>query len=266
MDIMEAFKAITDKVEETLSAQGFTRAKASSADGDEIVALFVSENLAYSVIYFKTPMHFVLRTCPMTDDGPDNDWKTLSTWCFDPDHDTLREAGSIANDFCDALSAPSAVKRAKQTKKSKGKKDENGNADPLFLAKRFVTLFPELKDEIAREEDCYYPFRGVTFARASIVPKVNELVAKGNEADLKKLGGILSAQYGNGDRDTRSIITIVILNSIPAEHEAAIIPYLSEELQKAFKYSKKFRGKVVKPEKEKKQKQTVAQRLEGFKR
>ena len=266
MDINEAFKVITDRVEETLTAQGFTKAKAASSDSDELVALYVSENLAYSVIYYKSRMLTMLRSCPMTDDGPDNDWKTLSTWMFDPERDTLKEANSIAADFTEALSAPNAVKRAKQTKKSKGKKDEDGSADPLFLAKRFVTLFPELKEEITREEECYYPFRGVTFARASIVPKVNELVARGSEAELKKLGSILSAQYGNGDADTRSIITIVILNSIPAEYDGRINEYLSDELKKAFKFAKKFRGKTVKPEKEKKAKQAIAQRLEGYKR
>ena len=264
MNMNDAFKAISEKVEAALAEQGFKKVNAASSGDDEIVALFVSENLAYSVIYYYSRQHVMLRECPMTDDGPDNDWKTLATWIFDPERDTLKEANSIANDFVDALSAPKAMKRVKQTKKSKGKKDENGNADPVFLAKRFVGLFPELKDEIILEEDSYYPFRGVTFTRASIVPKVNKLIADGKDGEMKKLGSILSAQYSNGDLDTRSIITSVILNSVPAEYDEKINSYLSEELQKIFKQSKKLRGKVVKPEKEKKQKQTIAQRLEGF--
>jgi len=217
------------------------------------------------VIYYKDKMHTLLRECPMTDEGPDNDWKTLATWMFDPESDGQKEANSIANDFVEAISAPTAQKRAKQIKKSKGKKkDDDGNADPLFLSKRFMTLFPDLKDEIKAEEEGYSPFRGVTFARASIVPRVNKLVASGSDADLKKLGSILSTQYSNGDFDTRSIITIVILNSIPDEYDAKINEYLSEDLQKAFKHSKKFRGKTVKPEKEKKQKPTMAQRLDRY--
>ena len=264
MNMNEAFEAITAKVEAALTEQGFRKVNAESAGSDELVALYVSENVAYSVIYYKSRMHVLLRECPMTDDGPDNDWKTLATWMFDPDHDTLKEANSIGSDFAEAISAPSAVKRAKQTKKSKGKKDDDGNADPKFLMKRFVAVFPELKDEIITEEDSYYPFRGVTFARASVVPKVNELMKNGSEADIKKLGGILTAQYSNGDMDARSIITAVILNSIPAEYDEKINAYLGEDLQKAFKHSKKLRGKTVKPEKEKKQRTTIAQRLEGY--
>lgn len=264
--LQEAFKTISDKVEAALAPQGFKKVKAESGNDNELVALFVSENLAYSVVYYRDKMHTVLRECPMTDDGPDNDWKTLATWMFDPDHDTLKEANSIANDFVDALSTPNAVKRVKQTKRSKTKKGDDGNADPLFLSKRFVTLFPELKDEIKEEEECYYPFRGVTFAKASIVPKVNQLVKSGSAAELKKLGSILSAQYTNGDVDTRSIITVVILNSIPDELDEKIEAYLSGDLKKAFAHSKKYRGKTVKPEKEKKPKKTMAERLSGMQR
>ncbi len=265
MQLNEAFKLISDKVGEALEPRGFQRVKADSAKENELVALYVSENVAYSVIYYKDKMHTLLRECPMTDEGPDNDWKTLATWMFDPETDGQKEAASIANDFVEAISAPTAQKRAKQIKKSKGKKkDDEGNADPLFLSKRFVTLFPELKDEIKAEEEGYNPFRGVTFARASIVPRVNELVKTGSDAELKKLGSILSTQYMNGDVDTRSIITIVILNSIPEECDDKISAFLSEDLQKAFKHSKKYRGKTVPPEKEKKQKQTMAQRLDRY--
>ena len=264
MQLTEAFRIISDKLEAALSAQGYQKVKVDSANDNELVALFVSENVAYSVIYYKDRMHTLLRECPMTDDGPDNDWKTLATWMFDPDVNDMSDVNSISNDFVEAVSAPKAIKRAKQTKKSKAKKEDDGNADPVFLAKRFVTLFPELKDEIIKEEDSYYPFRGVTFARASLVPRVNELIQSGSDANLKKLGATLSAQYVNGDFDTRSIITNVILNSVPEEYDAKIDEYLSDDLKKSAKYSRKLRGKTVKPEVEKKQKQTVAQRLEKY--
>lgn len=264
MQLNEAFQTISDRVEAALVEQGYHKVKVDSANDNELVALFVSENVAYSVIYFKDRQHTLLRECPMTDDGPDNDWKTLATWIFDPEVNDMSDVNSISNDFVEAVSAAKAIKRAKQIKKSKSKKEDEGNADPVFLSKRFVTLFPELKDEIIMEEDSYYPFRGVTFARESIVPKVNKLVAAGSAADLKKLGSILSAQYTNGDADTRSIITVVILNSIPSQYDEGIDEYLSDDLKKAAKYARKLRGKKIKPEVPKKQKQTMAQRLEKY--
>ena len=258
----KAFDLISEKVEEALQARGFSRVKIQSTDPNELVSLYTSENLAYSVVYYRDKMFMVLRECPMTDSGPDNDWKNIATWLFDPENDTLKEASSIAGDFCDALTSAAAVKKAKAVKKTK--KGDDGNADPLFLAKRFIPLFPEIQDDIRIELERYGAFRGVAFARKSIVPRVNRLVSGGKHAELKKLGSILSAQYGNGDVDTRSIITVVILNSIPEENDAKIEEYLDEKLKKAFSFSKKYRGKIVKPEKEKKKKKTIAQRLEGM--
>ena len=259
--LKEAFKVISDKVEAELEPKGFKKVSAASADSNEMVALFVSDNMAYSVVYYVDKMHMVMRECGMTDDGPDNDWRTLATWMFDPDNDTLKEANSIGNDFVDVISGDKAIKKQRTAKKTKQKKDDEGNADPIFLSKRLVALFPELKEEIRNEEDCYYPFRSVTFTRASVVPKVNDLIKRGYDADIKKLMTLLSNQYANGDVDTRSIITIVILNSVDPGYDEKIEEYMSEELKKAFASAKKYRGKTVKPEKPKSNKKTIAQRL-----
>ncbi len=263
MDIKTAFNSISDKVEGALLAQGFSKQKVSGND-NEMVSLFTSDTVAYSVVYFKDKMHMVMRQCAMTEEGPDNDWKTLATWMFDPDNDTQKEADSIANDFIDNCTSTTAVKRLKTTKKKKKKDSDEGNADPLFLAKRFVTFFPALKEEIKQEEDCYYPFRGVTFTRASIVPKLQDYVKRADKKDMEKLATLLSTQYGNGDADTRSIITIVILNSLPEDSYEGLNEYLSDELKTAWKAALKFKGKTVKPEKPKKKKKTMVERLQGM--
>ena len=262
MDIKSAFNSICQKVEEALAPQGFVKQKISSGE-NELVSLYTSENNAYSVVYYMDKQHMVMRHCAMTDDGPDNDWKVLATWMFDPENDTQKEADSIANDFVDNCSSAVAAKRIKATKKKKKKDSDEGNADPLFLAKRFASLFPELKDEIKNEEDCYYPFRGVTFTRASIVPKVENLLRTGNKKDIEKLVNLLSAQYSNGDADTRSIITIVILNSMPADKYDVLNENMSDELKKAWKAALKFKGKKVKPEKPKKKRPSMAERLQA---
>ena len=262
MNINEAFKLISDKVEAALAPQGYTKQKVSGSDG-EMVSLFTSADNAYSVVYFTDKSHMVMRHCAMTEDGPDNDWRTLATWMFNPEEDGKKEAESIANDFVDNCSGAVNAKRIKTTKKKKKKDSDEGNADPLFLAKRFVGFFPELKDEIKQEQDCYYPFRGVTFTRASILPRLSELVRQGSKKDMEKLGALLSTQYENGDVDTRSIITIVILNGLPDEKYEEISAVLSEDLQRAWKYALKYKGKTVKPEKPKKKKKSMVERLQA---
>ncbi len=247
-DLKKAFDIIVGKVAEPLTAQGFKREKTANTD-KEIIALFTGEAVAYSVIYFIDKKHMVLRSCAMTEEGPDNEWNTMATWMFDPETDSTKEAESIGNDFYDAVSAVTAVKRVKQAKK---KKSDEGNADPLFLAKRFVTFFPELKDVVKEERDNYEEFRGVYFIRTYVVDKVNALLDRGVKGEVNKMAQMLSTQYANGDMDTRSIITIVILNSIPEKHIEKFNALLSEELQKSWSYALKIKGKKIKPEKQKK--------------
>ncbi|MBR3988019.1 MAG: hypothetical protein IKK10_01810 [Clostridia bacterium] len=249
-DIKKAFGIITDKLNDTLKGQNFKNEKVESSNPNELVSLFTSDTVAYSVIYYKDKMLCVLRSCTMTDEGPDNEWKTMATWMFNPETDTEKEADSIGNDFVEAVSSSTAVKRAKQTKRKKNSDD--GNADPLFLAKRFMVLFPELKEEIKREQDTKEVFRGVYFTRTFIVPRVNELLARGVKSEVNKLSQILSTQYTNGDMDTRSIITIVILNSTDEKYREKLEEKMSDELKKAWKFALKMKGKKVKPEKVKK--------------
>lgn len=244
-ELMKSFDIVTEKVAKALEAQGFKREKTANSD-KELIALFTGEAIAYSVIYYVDKMHMVLRSCEMTEDGVDNDWNTMATWMFNPETDGAKEAESIGNDFSDTVSATAVVKRVKQAKK---KKSDDGNADPLFLSKRFVTFFPELKDTIRAEQDNYEEFRGVHFIRTYVIDKLSALIDRGVKGEMNKMAQMLSTQYSNGDMDTRSIITIVILNSLDEKKMEKFKPLLSEELQKAWTYALKMKGKKVKPEK-----------------
>ena len=189
----------------------------------------------------------------MVDNAPDNEWKTMATWMFDPETDSEKEAESIGNDFAENVSSP-VFKQISRPKKKKKKESDDGNGDPVFFSKRLINIFPELRDEIREEQDSYEDFRAVTFTKEHIVPKVMELLSEGTQSEIDKLSDILSAQYSYGDIDTRPLITIVILNSI-TEHSQkdAIKQNMSEDLIKAWTAAEKFRGKKVKPAKQKKQ-------------
>ena len=257
--INKAFDIVTKKLDSALSSQGYTMQNVPSTDSNEMVKLFTGESAAYSVIYYKDKKHMVMRTCGMTDDGPDNEWKTIGTWMFDPATDKEKEAESIGNDFAENVSAPIFTQAAKQQKKKK-KNNEEGSGDPLFFSKRLIAVFPELKDEVKNEEDSYEQFRGVTFVREHIVPKVIALLKDDDTENIDKLSQVLSAQYSYGDIDTRSIITMAVLNAITEDSQkAAIKAEMSDELKKAWKAAEKYRGKKVKPAK--KQKQSFMQKM-----
>ena len=269
MMINEAFDLICTRVQQALEAQGFNKLNVSNTGSDEMVSLYANDAIAYSVIYYADKNRMVLESCGMTEDGPDNDWRAIATWMFDPEINDKKDANSIANDFVATVSAP-VRQKAQQRKLKKKKRDEDGNVDPVFLYKRLVTVLPDLKDEIFNEEDCYDPFRSATFAKTFVVPKVNELLSSGNRQQITKLGAVLSAQYKNGDMDCRSIITIVILNGIEGEkNEELMDEALDDMLKKAWKFARRYRGKEVKPEKPKKKskfQQMAAQNLNDTRR
>lgn len=257
--VNKAFDIVNKKVEAVLSQKGYTTQNVPSTASNELVRLYTGEENAYSIIYYKDKKHMVMRSCAMTEDGPDNEWKTMGTWMFDPAVDKEREAESIGNDFADSLAGPKFTQVTRQQKKKK-KNSDDGNGDPVFFSKRLVNIFPELRDEIRDEENGYESFRAVTFTKNSIVPKIQALLERNNDKEIDKLSELLSAQYSYGDLDTRSLITIVILNSITDESQKeAIRREMSEDLQKAWKAAEKFRGKKVKPAK--KQKQSFMQKM-----
>lgn len=247
---------ITDKVANVLEPQGYVRRNVDNS-GKDYAALFTGEINAYMVVYNAKKKLTTLKVCGMNEDGPDNQWKSMNTWIFDPETDGNKEASSIGNDFADALS----VRKPKISGKSRKKNGDDGTADPKFFCKRMVNVFPELKEEIWEEEDSYDPFRGVTFAEGHIVPKVNELLKSGNRQQTDKLASVLNAQYSAGDLSTRSIITIVVLNGIKPEYDSKIEALLDDDLKKAWKYAKAYRKKKVKPEKVKKIDESLAEKL-----
>ena len=262
LEYKKAFDLIVGKVEEELVKSGYTKQKVDAENTNELAALFTSSNIAYTVVYVKDKQQMVLRSCTMTEEGPDNEWKTLATWLYDDTFANHKDAESIANDFVEGVSGTVAIRRAKQVKQKK-KKDDDGTATPKFLAKRFVTYFPELRDEIKNEEDCYFPFRGATFAKEHIVPKLEGYIVRASKPELEKLAGVFNLQYSNGDVDTRSIITIVILNGLTDEAFNCVSEFFDADLGKAAKAARKYKGKTVKPEKPKKKNVSKASNLKN---
>lgn len=248
----KAFDLVAEKVRATLSEQGFARVQ-DTQDEKGTAAVFTSENVAYSILFEKDAKQFHLRTCAMKEDEPDGEWKNLSTWGFDPEYDSAAHAASIAQDFAETLGGSARKESVKQMKKKK-KKDDDSTTDPLFLFNRLASIFPELRAEIAQEKAEYGEMRNVTFARAHVVSKMEQLARAYPDSDpFKKMCGILNDLYANGDMDTRSLITIVLLNGISDEHALANIQKnLSEDLAKVYEKAKGLKGKKIAPEKKKK--------------
>ncbi len=251
--VTKAFDAINIKLYKMLEPKGYKRQNVSNSGEDNLSSLYIGENVAYSVVYQKDKKHMVLSSCAVSEGEPDNEWKKLSTWIFDPAADDLKHADDIARDFIDTVDTDKKVVLKQQRKRVKG---EDGNGDPIFFYKRLVTVFPELKDEIKYEEMNFVPFRAVTFGREHVVQRVNSLLKSKDKALIKKLAEVLCNQYDYGDLSVRSCITIVILNSVPEQDREILNEYLNDDMKKAWQNALKFKDKKVKPEKEKAKKRS----------
>ena len=258
MDINNAFDIITGRAERVLRAKEYTRIETEDSD-DELTAVYVNEN-AYGIVYTFSNKRIVLRSCSVEDGEPDNKWKILATWLFDPECDTAKEAESIGDDFAETIRGPKQT--AAIQKQKKRKKDGENTVDPLFLANRMVTYFPELKDEIAFEKAHYEEFRGVTFAEEKIVPRFREMIEHSSDKKLEKISAGRAALYSTGDLDTKGIITYDLLNAIDNDEKfKALIESFSDPDKKIARAARNLRGKTIKAEKPKKTRKYVSDTL-----
>ena len=125
-----------------------------------------------------------------------------------------------------------------------------------------MNIFPELRDELNEEKIVYGQVRYVTFIKAHVVPRCEDLAQKYPDSDpMKKLCSLFDDMYKNGDLDTRSIVTISLLNSLSDSAIQVFTQRVGEELQKDLKFTRKLKGKKIKPEKKKKKKKVVAKPL-----
>jgi hypothetical protein len=248
----KAFDLIASRTEKVLEPQGFKRQKELVEEEAGKSVLYIGENTAYSILYNEGEGKFDLRSTLMTDEGPDDSgWKSISSWIFNGESDTMKDAESIAADFCSTVD-DSKRRAAIRAAKRKATRDDDNNPGPVFFFKRLVNVFPELRDEIAIERESYEDFRAVTFAKEKVLPKIEELGKKKGSAQLKKLGGFLNDFYKEGDLDVRAIITMVIFNGVSDEVRENLLTYMDASFQKYYKRCIKYKNKTVKPERVKK--------------
>ena len=258
----KALDLITEKVGQALAPQGFQKSDAELNEEGGLYSVFLGDGTVYCVYFDADKNRFELRSGSVDEEEKlKEDWKVISMWLFDPENDTLKEAESIGNDFVETIEGPKRI-AAVNNKKKKRSKDAENSPDPVFFYNRLVNFMPELKEEMNEERVRYGDVRAVTFAKEKVLPRLNAIASRKNDGEtVKKLAQLLSDIYKNGEMDTRAIITMVLLNGMESQAIENLRPDFGEELEKAYKAGLKFKGKTVKPEKQKKQKKFVADSL-----
>lgn len=247
-----AFERIRDALAQELEKQGFNPPEPFEDPACQAVT-YTAGDLVYGLFYDRKNQRFELRSTTVKDNGAMDSWKNLSTWLFDAKTGDRGDADSIANDFLEVIRGPKRVAVVQQ--KRKGGKGDERNVDPLFFLNRLVGVFPELKDELNEEKITYGQVRAVTFVKAHVAPRCQDLAEKYPDSEpCKKLCSLLDDMYKNGDMDVRSLVTAALLNGVSDQAFETLQALVGDELKKDIKYTRKLRGKKIKPEKKKKQK------------
>lgn len=258
---VRVFERIQEGLAEELQKQGYGEPVELEEEGARTV-MFPSEGVAYGLRYVNARKVFELCSATMRVDGTPGEWRSLATWLFDYQTGDSSDVESILNDFIEVVQGPKQV--AVMQQKRKRNKDDERVVDCLFFFNRLVTLFPELREEFNDEKIVYGQVRAVTFTKQKVVPKAEQLFTLYPNSEVAgKFCSLLDDMYKNGDLNLRSVITAVLLNGLSDGAFAAVREQVDEELQKALKYSRKLKGKKIKPEKKKKQGKKIETRLEA---
>lgn len=255
----KSFDVITKRVGSVLEEKGFKRRNVNFDDKEINEAFFSGQNGSIKISFNDLKKRVELSVSTDLDVHDQTVWSLSSSWLFDPEVDGEKEAISISNDFIDMLNE-GAKKKVVQKKK---KKEDDSNVDPHFFLNRLVNFFPSIKADVEVEKSEYESFRYVTFIKGKVVSEINRLFAGQDNVKIKRFCKLLSDAYDDGDKDVRSIVTMVILNSVESEKEKnKIMGLISDELKNAWVAAEKFKYKKVKPEKIKAKKNLMSKMIQ----
>ncbi len=256
-----AFGLLQEGLSEELLKQGFREPEELEFEDGRAV-MFSTDEVAYCLRYDTKKQRFELCSTSLDGEGKPGDWRSLSMWLYDERTGERADAESILGDFLEVVRGPKRVAMVQQ-KRKRSKEDERV-VDPMFFVNRLANLFPDLKQALNEEKIVYGQVRYVTFVKEKAAPLCEDVAVRYPDSDAcKKLCALLDDMYKNGDMDLRSIVTAGLLNAVGDEAFTALYDRVGDELQKDLKYTRKLRGKKIKPEKPKKRGKKVEARLQG---
>lgn len=224
-------------------------AKKFKLEKSDTMALFIGEAFTYKMQVDTQNGRIYLQrkeTIP-SDDLQEENWVQLSEWIFNEETDR-KNVNLICDDFAETLNGPAKT----VVKKGRSKKNlSDESADGLFFANRMVNVFPELRDEIFVEKQCYSEFRSAQFVKEHILPKILELLAQGKDIKkIERLIKLLNDLYKSSSLNIKCLITIGILNNITDTQQIQLVQkYMDNKFISAYLASSKLKGKKIKPDK-----------------
>lgn len=256
MEINEVFKIIEKQLENTNTELGFKK-----QSEEENCITFSGEKGAYKVAYDRDNG---IMSFECEDEKNQGEFNTISKSLFDTQSYDERDAKSLANEIEDEIKSlynarkKVDIDKIKMPKAVSRTKAKNGviSYDSDSLANRFGVMFPEAKDDIKENIAKYGEFLPETFFTEIGTKKVIDIIARGNDAECKKLFKMLNEIYEDGTNEVQDIIGVTILGAMKNDKEllATADKYMSEymsgpvhEINKLLRKENKFTKQLKNP-------------------
>lgn len=172
-------------------------------------------------------------------DADDKEFKRLSAMLMILEEYTDRDVKSAIAELCDTLDDNFGTKNlAKKNNKMPATVSKSAaksgalSYDPVTLASRVVSVYPELKAPFKTNIDTYGEFLAEDFFVNHANALILDTIQKKDEKVLKKLFNQLVDIYDNGTNPTQNLIAVTILGSIHNDPVMmqTILPHLSDAM------------------------------------
>ncbi|HOL79738.1 MAG TPA: hypothetical protein PLA10_06920 [Clostridiales bacterium] len=213
-------------------------------------------------ILFSGSKVFLLVAAPDAESEDDSDYKKVLTGFVDYDEYTEKDIRSLANDIIDEVENNFGVKSFRsqnvkmptpvsRTQAKSGVMSYN----PLTLANRLLSMYPELKEPYKQNIQDYGDFLPEDFFLNHANKYIHETIEQNDPQKMKKLFGILNEIFEDGTNETQGVIAVTILGAKYNDPDfmQKIVEYMEGGLLEAVvevnKYLEKNRGARLRLEK-----------------
>lgn len=246
------FEAAVAKFTENLN--DFRTVSSEAKDGSES-AILTNGSVSVKIVYSPDVKRFYLFQGD-ADCGPD-DFEEIQSYFFELSGDEsadLREAVSVANEFSENYDtgAPITVAIPASSRTASKKERESDETSAVYFVNRIPSVLPECREPLLQHKEHYEMLLPNKFCEEVVNAAVAKMLAdKTQKKKAEEFFAFLEKMYSLGDLDVKSIITMTILNTITGEDRIAYVEsLLSSDMNKAWRASRRYIGKTVRPEKE----------------
>lgn len=161
-----------------------------------------------------------------------------STFFFDPETYTDRDIKTLVNEISEYLTdsyaekKPIVSKKKVQTVSTNAARSGSQAYDPVTLASKLSSMYPEFRDMIRENVDLYGEFLCETFFTGPAEERILGTIRENHPQRMKKLFGILGDVYEDGTNEVQSLIAVTVLGPIRDDPELIqrILPYLTDTM------------------------------------